>query len=468
LIAFVVMGRSKQDRPRKGEKRMSPSYKKLLLIGFDENRRGLLHGRLSVEDLGLHWVPDVAAARNELQTNRYDVVVTLRSPFGSEAAGSFDLPLHDLSRQAKVISCDSARVTNAEGVENLCNSIFEAISVSGPDTAEAIDEPWRKFLVGNHPSMQAVIEMIRLVARRRATVLISGETGTGKELVARAIHCASDRSRLPMVGVNCAALPEHLLEAELFGHTKGAFTGAAQQRTGRFEQANQGTIFLDELGELPLELQAKILRVLQEREIQRLGSSETVRLDIRVVAASNTDLAEAVRQRKFRQDLYYRLNVVPLRVPALRERLSDLPLLVDHFLEKICRHEQLAPKSITSDALDLLFGYHWPGNVRELEHLVEKAIALSGDRRILRASDFTLTAEPADEIDFAESLAGISSESFDFDSLMQRIERALLDKALKRTGGNKARAAEMLGMKRTTLVSKLQRADSVPAEIRPS
>jgi DNA-binding NtrC family response regulator len=234
-------------------------------------------------------------------------------------------------------------------------------------------EPWRKYLVGDSPAMQNVAHIIRLVGSRRCTVLITGETGTGKEMVARALHMASPRSHLPMVAVNCSALPENLLEAELFGHVKGAFTGAWNQRIGRFEQAHRSTLFLDEIGDLPMELQAKLLRVLQEREFQRLGSSETVRVDVRVIAASNVDLTERILHGRFREDLYYRLNVVPIEMPPLRTRLKDIPLLVHHFIEKISRQEEIPPKDISYETLERLARYSWPGNVRQLENAVDSA-----------------------------------------------------------------------------------------------
>ena len=207
-------------------------------------------------------------------------------------------------------------------------------------------EKWRTSLVGESATMNTVAEIVRLVAPKRCTVLISGETGTGKEMVARAIHMASPRAHMPMVSVNCTALPENLLEAELFGHTKGAFTGAASHRVGRFEQAHKSTLFLDEIGDMPLDLQAKLLRVLQEREFQRLGCSETTKVDVRVIAASNVDLVERVRQGKFREDLYYRLNVVPLKTPPLRSRREDIPALVAHFVTRICRAEDVELKRV--------------------------------------------------------------------------------------------------------------------------
>ena len=324
--------------------------------------------------------------------------------------------------------------------------------------AAGANEPWRKFLVGESQPMQQLARVIRLVSPRRSTVLISGETGAGKEMVARAIHMAGDRAHMPLVAVNCTALPENLLEAELFGHVKGAFTGAIAHRIGRFEQAHRGTLFLDEVGDLPLDIQAKLLRVLQEREFQRIGSSETVKVDVRVIAASNIDLTRAVRQGKFREDLYYRLNVVPLHVPALRERPSDIPALVHHLIEKICLQEGLPPRRVTREALERLSFYSWPGNVRQLENATEMAIALSGDRETLYPADFALPAEPQLQNVAAIPLPTISlpDEGLDFEQHVANMERAILTQALRKTGGNKAQAAGMLRLKRTTLSAKLK------------
>jgi len=319
-------------------------------------------------------------------------------------------------------------------------------------------EPWRQFLVGESRAMQQVMQVIRLVGNRRSTVLISGETGVGKEMVARAIHLASDRRNLPMVAVNCNALPENLLEAELFGHVKGAFTGAIHHRVGRFEQAHRSTLFLDEVGDLPLEIQAKLLRVLQEREFQRIGSSETVKVDVRVIAATNIDLEQAVRDGKFREDLYYRLNVVPLRVPALRERPTDIPVLVHHLMDKICRQEGLPPRRLARETLDRLVDYSWPGNVRQLENAVEMAIALSGERDTLHAADFPLPRSPRLESGAPVSWPAVSlpDEGLDFEQMVAHMERTILEQALRKTGGNKAQAAGMLRLKRTTLSAKLK------------
>lgn len=339
---------------------------------------------------------------------------------------------------------------------------------SQPDASAVLESeiaPWRRLLIGASRPMQQIAQQIQLVAPRRSTVLITGETGTGKELVARSIHAASGRSRSSLVAVNCSALPEALLEAELFGHVKGAFTGAVGLRIGRFEEANHGTIFLDEIGDMPFSLQAKLLRALQEREFQRLGSSETVRVDVRVVAATHTDLAELVKQGKFREDLFYRLNVVPIALPALRERPADIPVLVHHFIEKICRDEHIAPKQISTETLERLAGYDWPGNVRQLENAVEKAIVLSGERANLLPGDFPLPPRRP-PVAFAianRALIAVPDHGLDFERTVGSIELNILEQALRKTHGNKKLAAEMLGLKRTTLAAKLKSLAAVGA-----
>jgi transcriptional regulator with PAS, ATPase and Fis domain len=325
-----------------------------------------------------------------------------------------------------------------------------------PSTAAAAGpqpEPWRQFLIGESRSMQKIFQIIRLVAARRSTVLITGETGTGKEVVARAIHMASNRCHQPLVAVNCGAIPASLIEAELFGHSKGAFTGATNARVGRFEQANGGTIFLDEIAELPLDLQSKLLRVLQEREVQRLGSPETIKLDVRVIAAANVDLEKAVVEKRFREDLYYRLNVVPLALPAIRERADDIRLLIDHFLAKVADDEGSDRKGVSTDTLQALATYPWPGNVRQLEHAIELAVVLSGDRRMLQLEDFPMFARKP--VACAPTVH-LPVMGIDFDEVIGGIETSLLKQALDRTQGNKGKAAELLGLKRTTLLAKLK------------
>jgi two-component system nitrogen regulation response regulator GlnG len=332
--------------------------------------------------------------------------------------------------------------------------------------------PWRHFLIGQSRSMLQICEIVQLVAAKRCTILIGGETGTGKEVIAKAIHAASNRAAHPLVSVNCTALPASLIETELFGHAKGAFTGAHSSRIGRFEQAHRGSIFLDEIGDLPLEAQAKLLRVLQEQEFQRVGSSETVRVDVRVIAASNVDLEQAVRERRFREDLYYRLNVVPLHLSPLRERREDIPLLIQHFLDKNRLAENAPPKQIAPEAVLFLQQMDWPGNVRQLEHAVQMAFALSGERSLLCPNDFVirrpLRGEPqtafarAAAVGAAAAPVGVSSmlqlpqQGLDFDEVVGAFELSLLDQALNACNGNKARAADLLKIKRTTLLAKLK------------
>lgn len=340
--------------------------------------------------------------------------------------------------------------------EDLRELLLLAIRHRAPKIARSGFGTAQHLLVGSSNIMQEVVETINLIGNRRCTVLITGETGTGKEVAARAIHMASSRSNSKMVAINCAALPDHLLEAELFGHTKGAFTGAINARTGLFEQAHRGTIFLDEIGEMPLPLQTKLLRVLQEREVQRIGSSEPVPVDVRVIAASNQNLLQAVARRNFREDLYYRLNVVALRMPPLRERLSDIPELVEHFLDRIEENECGARKQLSEEAYAALMSYSWPGNVRQLEHALESAVALSGARTVLLPGDFDLPAEILSDGFGPLSSLDVPDSGINFEELIMGIERRLLERALAKSGGNKARAASMLQMKRTTLISKFK------------
>jgi DNA-binding NtrC family response regulator len=318
------------------------------------------------------------------------------------------------------------------------------------------EEPWRNLLVGSSMALERSIDVIRLAGSRRSTVLITGETGTGKEMAARALHQASPRASMPFVAVNCNALPENLLEAELFGHVKGAFTGAIQQRTGRFEQAHRGVLFLDEIGELPMDTQTKLLRVLQEREFQRIGSSETIRVDVRIVAATNVDLLEQIGRGRFREDLYYRLNVVPITLPPLRERREDIPQLAQHFLEKICRLEGIELRRLAPEALARLAFYDWPGNVRQLENAIERAVALSGDRELLTPQDFPIAGQRKPMGVSLEGRVPVPEVGLDYEETVGRIERQILADALRQTQGNKTAAAEMLGLKRTTLSAKLK------------
>lgn len=311
-------------------------------------------------------------------------------------------------------------------------------------------------LVGNSSAMQNIYRMIALVAHKTSTILIHGETGTGKELIARAIHYSGSRKDQPLVCVNCAAIPTNLLEDELFGHVKGAFTGAHQHRIGRFEQSNHGTLFLDEIGEMPPDLQVKILRVLQEKEFQKVGGAATVKVDVRIIAATNGDLLEKVRKGEFREDLYYRLNVIPIHVLPLRKRPDDIPLLVSHFTKKYCMEQKVPLKRVTHDAIKLLITFDWPGNVRQLENALEMAVALSLEREILDVKDFPIVSRPTSESQIFRNV-DIPNEGVDLNTLVSELEKRLILQSLEITGHNKKRAASLLHLKRTTFVEKLKR-----------
>ena len=314
-------------------------------------------------------------------------------------------------------------------------------------------------IVGRSRAMQDLFQLLQTVAPTSSTILITGETGSGKEIVARAIHHASPRRAHRFMAINCSAIPENLLEAELFGHTRGAFTGAVGTRQGKIEQAHRGTLFLDEVGTMSMALQMKLLRVLQEREFERIGDSQTIKVDVRVIAATNADLTRMVADGSFREDLFYRLNVIPVRLPALRERREDIPLLVPHFLQKFGAELNRPTLTVSQAALRCLMTSQWPGNVRQLENAMERAVALSGGRTQVEVSDLPPDIQRASEGEpFLYGLA-LPDDGIDFDMFIARIEREVIRKALERTGGNKAAAAQVLNLKRTTLVEKLKRLD---------
>jgi two-component system response regulator PilR (NtrC family) len=335
-------------------------------------------------------------------------------------------------------------------------------------------------IVGKSRVMRDLFELLETIAATASTVLITGETGTGKELVARAVHQNSPRRAQRFVAINCGAIPETLLEAELFGHVRGAFTGAVATRAGRFEEASRGTLFLDEVGTMTPALQMKLLRVIQNREVQRLGDTGVIKVDVRIIAATNSDLARAVTDGTFREDLFYRLNVIPVHMPALRERKDDIPLLVQHFLERLAEQAAGAPRgpapagtraaahagdgarvtapNISQDALRRLMAYGWPGNVRELENALERAVALSGGRRQIEVRDLPPTIQAAGA-SIAPVDVALPEEGFDLPGYIDRLEREVIARALEKTGGNKGAAAKLLNLKRTTLVEKLKRMD---------
>lgn len=312
-----------------------------------------------------------------------------------------------------------------------------------------------KNLIGDSEVMQRSFQFIEKIAATNSTVMICGESGTGKELVARAIHYNSDRKNEPMVPVNCGAIPEDLLESELFGYEKGAFTGALKTRIGRFELANGGTVFLDEIGDMSPALQVKILRVLQEHEFERLGGVKSIKVDIRVIAATHRDLEKAVKQGTFREDLYYRLNVIPFILPPLRERGSDIPLLANHFIGKFNIEKKQNINGISPEALKCLTRYHWPGNVRELENLMERLVILKG-KGVIEQEDLPEKLLGAEWSNAVPSM-DIPDSGISFNTAVSEFERELILRALKKTNWIKNRAAKLLQLKRTTLVEKIKK-----------
>ena len=340
-----------------------------------------------------------------------------------------------------------------------------------------LEERYRfEGIVGKSRPMKLLFQLLETVAPTNSTILVTGETGTGKEVVARAIHHNSPRRLHRFIALNCSAIPETLLEAELFGHVRGAFTGAVGNRQGRLEQAHKGTLFLDEVGTMSAALQMKLLRVLQEREFERVGDSHTIKVDVRVIAATNSDLGRLVAEGQFREDLFYRLNVIPVQLPPLRERKEDVPLLVQHFLGKFQQERNAggdgdgpgdrgrasgdrgtaAPQTVSQEGLRRLMAYHWPGNVRQLENAIERAVAFTVGRSQIDVGDLPTEIQQAQEPALTSSVT-LPEDGVDLDAFMANIERELIQRSLERTGGNKGQAARLLSLKRTTLVEKLKR-----------
>jgi DNA-binding NtrC family response regulator len=311
-------------------------------------------------------------------------------------------------------------------------------------------------IIGNSAPMRHVFATLELVAPMMSTVLIQGETGTGKELIARTIHHHSPRRDQKFVAFNAAAIPESLAEAELFGHVKGAFTGAVSDRVGRFELAHRGTLFIDEVASMSLPLQAKLLRALQEREMERVGDSKTVKFDIRVLAASNVDLRALAKEGRFRDDLFYRLNVVPITLPPLRARREDMPLLAQHFVKKSCKANGLPARTISQEALRALMSYAWPGNIREFENAIEHAVAMSGRTREIAVEMLPIELRQPRQFGLVPEVT-IPDEGINFQSVVSQLERDLILRCLEKTGGNQRQAARLLNLSRTTLIDKLQR-----------
>jgi len=320
-------------------------------------------------------------------------------------------------------------------------------------------------IIGNSPKMQEIFSLITKVADSDATILITGESGTGKELIAKTIHYNSYRSQHPFVPINCGAIPKELLESEFFGYEKGAFTGAVSTKKGRVELADRGTLFLDEIGELLLPLQVKLLRFIQEKEFERVGGGKTLKVDVRIIAATNRDLEKDVVEGKFREDLYYRLNVIPIHIPPLRERREDIPLLIEHFIKKFCNKRKRPVLQISKDVMKFLVNYDWPGNIRELENLCDRlSVLVSGNKveiynlpdRILSNQNGGISSD-VKSIDITQADFVFPENGLDLNNIIEDFEKKAIIEALKRANGVKSKAATLLGLNRTTLIEKMKK-----------
>ncbi|BEH10995.1 MULTISPECIES: nitrogen fixation sigma-54 dependent transcriptional regulator GnfM [Geobacter] len=468
---------------------------RILVADDEESMRWVLSKALRKKGFTVDLARDGEEALHLIQSNEYDLaILDIKMP------GFTGLELLDKVRELKhdllmVIMTAEASMKNAvEAMKrgaydyitkpfdlDVIDAIIEKVNKAREITSqmtilrEELKERYHleKNIIGNSPAMREVYKTIGKVAPSDVTVLVQGESGTGKELIARAIHFNSKRIGKPFIALNCAAIPKELLESELFGFEKGAFTGAVERKLGKFEQANGGTIFLDEIGDMPLDLQAKILRVLQEKEVTRTGGSQNIAVDVRIVAATNQNLEELVRKKQFREDLFYRLNVVPIQLMPLRERKEDVPLLVEYFLQNACAELEVSQKKCSPEAMALLTTHNWPGNVRELENTIKRAVILSSDP-LLTPSDFPglrarqtgseataaddLSLEALVDMKLRTSLTNLDKmESGDiYNLVLKQIERPLIRFVLEKTRGNQVKGAEILGINRNTLRKKIQ------------
>src|SRR5688500_2981992 len=445
----------------------------LLLVDDEEALRSVVAERLTEEGSEVTQASDGEAALKALDGFAFDVIVSdlrlpgvdgrqgiaealTRYPGISAIVGTGYGTVKDAVEVIKAGAADFiAKPFQFDELMHVLTSALEQKRLKSENAYlhQQLDERFGLgSMVGKSAPMRALFQLIETVAPTTATILITGETGTGKEMVARAIHQTSPRHRERFVAINVSAIPETLLDAELFGHVRGAFTGAVALRQGRLEQADKGTLFLDEVGTMPMALQMKMLRVLQEREFERLGDTRTIKVDVRIVAATNADLSKMVKEGSFREDLYYRLNVIHVQLAPLRERPEDIPILVRSFLKKFSLHET----TVSQEAMRRLMSFTWPGNVRQLENAIERAIALLGSRRQIEVTDLPPDLQTAAD-DEAKPTLDLPEQGVNLAALVAQIEQDMIARALARTEHNKGAAARLLGLKRTTLVEKLKR-----------
>ena len=457
----------------------------VLVVDDEPELRQLVADALDARGFAVAQAGDVSDALSRLEGFAYDgLVLDLALPDGN----GMDLLYAALERYPdirSVIMTGSGGVPEAVAaikrgavdfltkpfsMVDLADRLWNALTKREAETDAVLEANGSAFhfdnVVGASSAMRHVLQRLELVSAMNSTVLLVGETGTGKELIARTIHENSPRRDYPFIGFNAAAIPEGLVEAELFGHVKGAFTGAISARVGRFETAHRGTLFIDEVASMPLPVQAKLLRALQEREVERVGDSKPVKFDVRMIAATNRDLRKMVREGGFREDLFYRLNVVPMPLPPLRARREDIPMLAQHFVKKSSTNNGVALRTLPQATIRALMSYDWPGNIRELENAIEHAVALSG-----RSIEIGPELLPQDLTNSGHSdlrpTVTIPDEGLNFTSVVSQLERELILRSLEKTGGNKRRAARLLNLSRTTLIDKLQRLEG-PKVVEPT
>ena len=469
---------------------MADQPKHLLLVEDETPLRQAIAEQLGDRGYQVEQADSGEAALLRLSEFAFDVIVTdLRLP-GIDGSAVVDAAVERYPDIVAIVVTGYGTVKDAVGaikrgawdfvskpfqIDELTHVLDAAIEQRRLKTENAylraqLEQRYRfEGLIGKSRAMTRLFQLLETVASTNSTTLIMGETGTGKEVVARAIHHSGPRRAQRFVALNCSAIPETLLEAELFGHVRGAFTGAVGNRQGRMEQAHKGTLFLDEVGTMSTALQMKLLRVLQEREFERVGDSHTIKVDVRVIAATNSDLGRMVADGQFREDLFYRLNVIPVQLPPLRDRKEDVPLLVQHFLEKYAPADASTSTvksggsgargsaiTVSQEAMRRLMSYHWPGNVRQLENTIERAVAFAAGRGQVDLEDLPVELlDPA--LPAVGSSVALPEEGLDLLGLIASIERELIERSLDRTHGNKGKAARLLNLKRTTLVEKLKR-----------
>jgi nitrogen regulation protein NR(I) len=461
---------------------MLPERKQVLIVDDEPNLRKILSHQLSRDGYDVLTAEDGEQGLALLKEHHIDLVITdLKMPkvdgmtlLKKALEEEPELPVVLVTAHGTIDTAVEALKTGAfdfvtkpfdkDEVRQIVAKALKTRELRGADATPTAASSGARFgIIGTSPGIADLYAILERVADTPTTVLITGESGTGKELVARALHVHSSRRERPFIKVNCAAIPKELIESELFGYERGAFTGAVSSKPGRFELANGGTLFLDEIGEIPIEMQVKLLRALQESEFERVGGIKTIRVDVRLVAATNRDLKKLIASGSFREDLFYRLNVVPIRLPALRERTGDIPLLVEHFLAKFNDRLKKRVEGVEPDAMEALIQYPWPGNIRELENVVERAVLFCDTQR-LRGTDLppeirgipAMANVPLPEADLQAALAGEGGLKEHVKVAMSRLEKELVSRALQQTGGNVTHAARLLKISRKGLQLKMK------------